>query len=122
MLAILVLIAVLTVGVIPETERNDNPPPEITSLFYWKEAVEVAYVQLRNNGETLYVSMLFYEPDYYVITYIRQLPNGKWNYKIDDIQEVLKVQDGKAITIWARSPPAPAENRRGILLNKKLRQ
>ena len=104
----LALIAVLTAGVSPETGRNDNPPPEITSLFYGQPAVEVAYVQLQKNGETLYISMLFYEPDYYVITYVR-LQNGIWRYGDDDIQEISRIKDSKAIILWARSPPAPAK-------------
>ena len=84
---------------------NSQPPAELVSKFWGQTGLEISYVKLQEDGKgVFYLSLLFFKPNLFVITYVRWR-GWKWEFKDEDILEILRLTDGKIETLW-KAPPA----------------
>ena len=100
MLALALIIGVLTAG-------SNEVPQAVLERLKNQEVEVVAEMSVQKNGEVLHFATLRLEP-YYLIVKLHRIIEG-WTFGDEDIYEVFIIKDEKAVTIWARSPPAPAE-------------
>ena len=105
------LILLVVLAAFSHSAYADNiPPAELVSEFWGQAGQEVAYAEIQNDGKkVLYLSVLFFQKSNLLIFTFVHWRGWKWEFRGEDILEILRLTDGKTETLWKRAPPAAQE-------------